>query len=151
MHLVENRLGKWTPPADIGEPFVDIVPKFQTLKTAFDGTNFRHFIYEYLTNKTDEAWTALTSNERFEYRSKYNKQVIAAKTFSLFMDPITPRPKNPMLIQDWKGAVSQKVNDGMKKLRTFIEKTPEIKTNKHDSTITESLMSKKKTFCSLIN
>ena len=49
-----------------------------------------------------------------------------------------------MLIQDWKGAVSQKVNDGMKKLRTFIEKNPEIKTNKHDSTITESLMSKKK-------
>ena len=144
LHLVENRLGKWSPADETLPTFVDIVPEFKTLKTAFDGSDFRHFIYEYLTNRTEESWKALSTSDRFEFRSKYNKQVIAAKTFSLFMDTITSRPTNPLLIQAWKGLVSQKVNEGMKRLRVFIEKHPEIKTSKYDSTITESLMSKKK-------
>ena len=124
-------------------PFIDILPQFQTLKTSFDGSDFRHFIYEYLTNKTDESWQALTSAERHKFKSKYNKQVIAANTFSLFMDKIPPRPMKPLLIQAWKGLVSQKVNQAMQKLRTFIGNNPEIKNNKNFSTITESLMSKK--------
>ena len=143
LNLVENRLGQCSPPSETAPTFVDIVPEFKTLKTAFDGTDFRHFIYEFLTNRTEESWKSLSGSDRFELRSKYNKQVIAVKTFSLFMDTISPRPTNPMLIQPWKGVVSQKVNEGMKELCIFIESHPEIKASKYDSTITESLMSKK--------
>lgn len=144
LNLVENRLGQWSPPTETPPTFVDIIPDFKTLKTAFDGTDFRHFIYEFLTNRTEESWKSLSGSDRFELRSKYNKQVIAVNTFRLFMDTISPRPTNPMLIQPWKGVVSQKVNEGIKKLRIFIESHPEIKASKYDSTITQSLMSKKK-------
>ena len=91
LYLLENRLGECPSLAENPLPFIDIVPQFQTLKTAFDGSDFRHFIYEYLTNKTDESWQALSSAERHEFKSKYNKQVIAANTFGIFMDKIIAR------------------------------------------------------------
>ena len=68
LNLVENRLGQWSPPNETPLTFFDIVPEFRTLKTAFDGSDFCHFIYEFLTNRTEESWKSLSGSDRFGLR-----------------------------------------------------------------------------------
>ena len=145
--LLKSRLGEIHSPELDMDASLEIVPDFKVFKDVLNGGDFRHFVYEFMTNLTQKSYDALDRTSKCCEKSRFGKQKIAIDLFKKFLIDFPEKPTRDIDIPKWKGEVSKCINLGIEKLKNLLIANPDVKSStRYDRvTITWSLLSKNKT------
>ena len=151
--LLKSRLGGIHLTELDMDASLEIIPDFKVFKDVLNGGDFRHFVYEFLTNPTLKSYDALDRTSKIREKSRFGKQKIAIDLFMKFMIDFPAKPTRDIDIPKWKGEVSKCINLGIEKLTNVLIANPDVKSStRYDRvTITWSLLSKNETKTKIIS